>query len=153
MAIGPGDLERYRKFLNEADLSDCDNPLEATALENGFIPESKGLAAVDLARRIMSSLPHIAYMASRASRPRQPTDRGKSLLRRQDAAPRTYWLRDWQCGEFTKAYECMEDTVVKKKHSVAQVIRPNQRDQCMFVFYPTVRDPDAETLEKRSRHG
>ena len=70
--------------MKEANLSDCDNPLEATALENGFIPEgSKGLATVNLERRIMSSLPHITYMASRL---RQPTDRGESLLRRQIAA-------------------------------------------------------------------
>ena len=58
--------------------------MEATALENGFVPEGGGLVAVDLEKRIMSSLPHIAYMVSR---PRQPTNAGKSMLRRQDASP------------------------------------------------------------------
>ena len=40
-----------------------------------FIPKSDGLAAVDLERRIMSSLPHIAYMVSR---PRQDIDKGEA---------------------------------------------------------------------------
>ena len=58
----------------------------------------------------MGSLPHIAYMVPR---PRQPTDNGESLLRRQDAAPRRYWLRDWPCdfGGLTKVYAYMEGTV------------------------------------------
>ena len=68
----------------------------------------------------MSSLPHIACMVSR---PRQPTDRGESLLRRQDAAPRSYWLRDWRCdfGGVTKVHEYMEGTDVKKMYSVAYI--------------------------------
>ena len=36
LAIGSGDLEKYRKFLKEADLSDSDNTMEATALENAL---------------------------------------------------------------------------------------------------------------------
>ena len=59
-AIGTGDLEQYRKFLKEAKLSDSDNRLKAAALENGFIPESKGLAAVDLENHEQPS-PHSMY--------------------------------------------------------------------------------------------
>ena len=55
LAIGSGDLEKYRKFLREVDLPESDNTMEATALENGFAPEGSGFAAVDL-ERIMSSL-------------------------------------------------------------------------------------------------
>ena len=46
--IGSGDLDMYRRFLKEADLPENDNHMEATALENGFVPERSGLAAVDL---------------------------------------------------------------------------------------------------------
>ena len=121
-AIVSGNLEKYRKFLKEASMSDSDNPMEATALENGCIPEGNTLAAVYLERRIMSSLPHIAYMVSR---PRQSIDTGESLVRHQD----------WQCdfGGFTKIYEYMEDTVVKKMHSVAYVIsrRTKETSACL----------------------
>ena len=46
------DLEKYLRFLKEANLNDSDSPLEVTALENGFVPEGDGLVAVDLERRI-----------------------------------------------------------------------------------------------------
>ena len=49
--------------------------MEATAWENGFVPEGRGLPAVALEERIVGSLPHIACMVSR---PRQPTDAGES---------------------------------------------------------------------------
>ena len=71
-----------------------DNPLDA-ALEHGFAPENAGIAAVELEKRLMSSLPHIAYMVSR---PRQVSNLGENLLARRDAAPRSYWRRDWQAG-------------------------------------------------------
>ena len=64
--------------MKEADLPESDSHMEATALENGFVPEGGGLAAVNLEKRIMSSLPHIAYMVSR---PRQPINAGESMLR------------------------------------------------------------------------
>ena len=53
LAIGPEDLEKDRKFLKEADLQESENTVEATALENGFVPEGSGLAAVDMEKRIM----------------------------------------------------------------------------------------------------
>ena len=33
------DLEKHKQFLQEAQLIVCDNPLEATAWENGLVPE------------------------------------------------------------------------------------------------------------------
>ena len=59
-ALASGSIEKYQQFLPSND-----NPLEATASEHGFTPESAGIAAVDLARSLMSSLPRIAYMISR----------------------------------------------------------------------------------------
>ena len=55
-AIESGDVEKYSKFLKDVNFNDSDNPLEATALEHGFIPENDGIAAVDLERRSLSSL-------------------------------------------------------------------------------------------------
>ena len=46
--IGSGDLEKYRRFLQDADLQESDNPMEVTALENGLVPEGSGFAGVDL---------------------------------------------------------------------------------------------------------
>ena len=70
-ALASGDVEKYKKFLKDMKLNESDNPLEAIALEHGFIPEGDGIAAVDLERRITSSLPHIAYIAYMVSGPRQ----------------------------------------------------------------------------------
>ena len=78
--------------------------MEAAAMENGFVPEGRGLPAVDLQKRIMSSLQHLAYMVSR---PRQSIDAGEAILRRYDAATRPCWLRDRQpgFGGYAKMYE------------------------------------------------
>ena len=73
-AMGSGDLEKYCKLVSNANLQESDNPMEATAWENGFVPEGRGLPAVELEKRIVGSLPHIAYMVSR---PRQSTDAGE----------------------------------------------------------------------------
>ena len=78
-ALTSGSVEKYQQFLSER--------LEATASEHGFFPESTGIAAVDLERRLMSSLPHIACMISG---PRQATNLGENLFPRCDAAPRPY---------------------------------------------------------------
>ena len=37
------DLEGHKQFLQKAGLPTCDRPLEATAWENGFVPEAAGL--------------------------------------------------------------------------------------------------------------
>ena len=42
------DLEKHKQFLQEAQLTVCDNPLEATAWENGCIPEARGLPSDQL---------------------------------------------------------------------------------------------------------
>ena len=98
------DLEKHKQFLQEAQLTVCDNPLEATAWENGYVPEARGLPSDQLDFRIQGALPPLAYMVSR---PRQPITAGEELLRRFDAGVRPYWLRDWQSGfgGYTKAYE------------------------------------------------
>ena len=59
-ALASGDREKYQKFLKDMKLNDSHNPLEAIALDHGFIPENDGIAAVDLERRLMSSLPRVA---------------------------------------------------------------------------------------------
>ena len=98
------DLVKHKQFLQEAKLSACDNPLEAIAWENGFVPEARGIPSEQLELRIQGSLPPLAYMVSR---PRQPTTTREELLRRYDAGVRPYWLRDWQSGfgGYTKVYE------------------------------------------------
>ena len=87
------DLEKHKQFLQEAQLPVCDSPLEATAWENGFVPEARGISSDQLEFRIQGSLPSLAYMVSR---PRQPATAGEDLMRRFDAGVRPYWLRDWQ---------------------------------------------------------
>ena len=46
----------HRRFLKEADLPESDNHVKATAMENVFVPEGNGLAAMELEKRILSSL-------------------------------------------------------------------------------------------------
>ena len=41
-ALTSGDMEKYQQFLRKRRLPTNDNPLEATALEHGFIPEASG---------------------------------------------------------------------------------------------------------------
>ena len=79
------DLEKHKQFLQEAQLIACDNPLEATAWENGYVPEARGLPSDQLDIRIQGALPPLAYMVSR---PRQPITAGEELWRRFDAGVR-----------------------------------------------------------------
>ena len=67
------DLEKHKQFLQEAKLPVCDSPREATAWENGFVPEARGIPSEQLELRIQGSLPPLAYMVSR---PGQPTTTG-----------------------------------------------------------------------------
>ena len=55
------DLVKHKQFLQEAQLFVCDNPLEATAWSNGFVPEARGLSSDQLDFRIQGSLPPLAY--------------------------------------------------------------------------------------------
>ena len=63
--------------------------MEATAWENGYVPEAQGLPSDQLDLRIRGSLPPLAYMVSR---PRQPIAAGEELLCRFDAGIRPYWF-------------------------------------------------------------
>ena len=85
------DLEKHKQFLQDAQLTVGDNPLEAIAWENGYVPEAQGLPSDQLDFRIQGLLPPLAYMVSR---PKQPSIVGEELLRRFDAGVRPYWLRD-----------------------------------------------------------
>ena len=118
--IVAGDLVKYCNFLRDAKLPESDNPMEAVAWENGFVPEGKGLPAVDVEKRIQGSLPHLAYMVSRLS---QSNEAGEEILRRYDTATRPYWLRDWQSGfgGYTKVYEYHRRGETKRMFSVAYV--------------------------------
>ena len=80
-------LEKHQQFLQEAQLRVCDNPLEATAWENGFVPDSRDTPSDQLEFRIQASLQPLAFMVSR---PRQPTTTGEELIRRFDAGVRPY---------------------------------------------------------------
>ena len=126
-------VEKYQTFLKDVNLTESNNSLEATALDHGFIPENDGIAAVDLEKRLMSSLPHIAYMVSTP----RPTDQATSMLSRCDAAPRTYWLQDWQdgfCG-FTKVYEYGTREEVKRMYSVAYVIKVRTKSESACLCF------------------
>ena len=122
----PADLEKHKQFLQEAQFIICDNPLEATAWENGYVPEARGLPSDQLDFRIQGALPPLAYMVSR---PRHPITAGEELLRRFDAGVRPYWLRDWQSGfgGYTKVYEYQVDGETRRKFSVAHVVRPRTK--------------------------
>ena len=108
--MGSGDLKKYCMFLSDAKLQESDNPIEAIAWENGFVPKARGLPADELEKRIMGSLPHIAHMVSR---PRQAITAGESLLRRYDAAPGPYCLRGWQ-SDLVVSLRCTNTTKKKK---------------------------------------
>ena len=56
-ALARGDVKMYQKFLKNMNLTVSDNPLEATAMDHGFIPESDGIAAVDLEVDLIQSPP------------------------------------------------------------------------------------------------
>ena len=120
------DLEKHKQFLQDAQLIVGDNPLEATAWENGYVPEAEGLPSDQLDFRIQGSLLPLAYMVSR---PRQPTTVGEELLRRFDTGVRPYWLRDWQSGfgGYAKVYEYQVDGETRRQFSVARVVRPRTK--------------------------
>ena len=54
------DPVKHKQLLQEAQLIVCDNPLEAIAWENGFVPEAKGLPSDQLDFRIQGLLPPLA---------------------------------------------------------------------------------------------
>ena len=84
-------LDNHMQFLQNAQLTASNHPMEATAWENGFVPEAQGIPSDQLDQRIRGSIPPLAFMVSR---PRQPIAAGEELLCRFDAAVRPYWLQD-----------------------------------------------------------
>ena len=125
-------LDNHMQFLRNAQLTASNHPMEATAWENGYVPEAQGLPSDQLESRIQGSLPPLAYMVSR---PRQPIAAGEELLCRFDAGIRPYWLRDWQSGfgGYTKVYEYKVDGATRRRYSVAHVVRPrtNSTNACL----------------------
>ena len=116
-------LEKHAEYLSERQFVATPHPLEVTAWENGFVPETQGLSSDKLESRILPLLPQLSHMVSA---PRQPTTAGISLLTRFDASIRPYWLRDWQSGfgGYTKVYEYQVGEQTKRMYSVAHDVRP-----------------------------
>ena len=134
--------------MKDANLNDSDNPLAATALEHGFIPESDGLAAVDLDRRIMSSLPHIAYMVSK---PRQTLTREKlCFLDTVDRMPPLDLIGFGIGNKVSKACEyrrqCGQEDVLNGLCAYTQ----DKRCKCVSLFHSDVQGSIEETLEETS---
>ena len=69
-------LDNHAQFLRNAQLTVSNHPMEATAWENGFVPEAQGLPSDQLDQRIRGLLPPLAFMVSR---PRQPIAAGEEL--------------------------------------------------------------------------
>ena len=116
-------MEKHAEYLRERQFVVTPHPLEATAWENGFVPETQGLPSVELEVRMLPLLPQLSYMVSA---PRQPAKTGEALLTRFDANIRPHWLRDWQSGfgGYTKVYEYQLGGQTKRMYSVAHVVRP-----------------------------
>ena len=117
------DLEKHAEYLRGRQFVALPHPLEATAWENGFVPETHGLPSDELEPRMLPLLPQLSHMVSA---PRQPVATGNALLTRFDAKIRPYWLRDWQSGfgGYTKVYEYQYGGRTKRMYSVAHVVRP-----------------------------
>ena len=78
-------LEKHAEYLRERQCVVAPHPLEATAWENGFVPETQGLPSDELELRILPLLPQLSHMVSA---PRQPIATGNALLTRFDASIR-----------------------------------------------------------------
>ena len=98
------DLEKHTEYLRGRHFIALPHPLEATAWENGFVPETHGLPSEELEPRMLPLLPQLSHMVSA---PRQPVAAGNALLTRFDANVRPYWLRDWQSGFGGYTPRCM----------------------------------------------
>ena len=58
------DLEKHMDYLRGRQFLAIPHPLEATAWENGFVPETHGLPANELEPRILPLLPQLSHMVS-----------------------------------------------------------------------------------------
>ena len=57
-------LEKHAEYLRERQFVVTPHPLEATAWENGFVPETQGLPSDKLESRILPLLPQLSHMVS-----------------------------------------------------------------------------------------
>ena len=71
------DLEKHTEYLRGRHFIALPHPLEATARENGFVPETHGLPSAELEPRMLPLLPQLSHMVSA---PRQPVSAGNALL-------------------------------------------------------------------------
>ena len=142
-------MEKHAEYLRERQFADTPHPLEATAWENGFVPETQGLPSDELESRILPLLPQLSHMVSA---PRQPTAAGISLLTRFDAHIRPYWLRDWQSvfGGYTKVYEYQIDGQTKRMYSVAHKVHPRTATTEACLCFALMSAPPAHKPWKRS---
>ena len=109
-------LETHAEYLRERQFAATPHPMEATAWENGFVPETQGLPSDQLESRILPLLPQLSHMVSA---PRQPSAAGISLLTRFDANIRPYWLRDWQSG-LVDTPRCMNIRLMDRQSECTQ---------------------------------
>ena len=142
-------LDNHQQFLRNAQLAVSHHPMEATAWENGFVPEAEGIPSDQLDQRIQGSLPPLAFMVSR---PRQPIAAGEELLCRFDAAVRPYWLRDWQSGfgGYTKVYEYTVDGNTRRRYSVAHVVRPRTSTTNACLCFTLLSSPPEKKPWRRA---
>ena len=75
------DLEKHTDYLRGRHFVALPHPLEATAWENGFVPETHGLPSEELKPRMLPLLPQLSHMVSA---PRQTVTAGRALLTRFD---------------------------------------------------------------------
>ena len=133
------DLEKHSNYLRGRHFVALPHPLEATAWENGFVPETHGLPSEELEPRMLPLLPQLSHMVSA---PRQPVTAGNALLTRFDANVRPYWLRDWQSGfgGYTKVYEHQWEDETRRMYSVAYVVRPRTPTTEACLCFSLMRD-------------
>ena len=112
-------LDNHAQFLRNAQLIVSNHPMEATAWENGYVPEAQGLPSDQLDSRIRGSLPPLTYVVSR------PRAQGNQLQLVKNYCV-AYWLRDWQSGfgGYTKVSDYTVDGTTRRRYSVAHVVRP-----------------------------
>ena len=85
------DLEKHMDYLRGRQFLALPHPLEATAWESGFVPETHGLPTNELESRILPLLPQLSHMVAASRQP--PTagqkDPSRSVL--LDLKPSLNW--------------------------------------------------------------
>ena len=60
--LDTADLEKHTDYLRGRHFVALPHPLEATAWENGFVPETHGLPSEELEPRMLPLLPQLSHM-------------------------------------------------------------------------------------------